>query len=101
MANAGIDRSNLGPGEGDRALLLPVDADASAARLREALAAIWPDPPAVLITDSFGRTWHYGATCVAIGADGMPSLVDRRGAFRCQRGKCEANQTYRGALTTS
>src|SRR3546814_5623826 len=46
MANAGIDRSNLGPGEGDRALLLPVDADASAARLREALAAIWPDPPA-------------------------------------------------------
>ena len=79
MANAGIDRSNLGPGEGDRALLLTVDADASAARLRDALAAIWPEPPAVLITDSFGRPWRYGVTCVAIGASGMPSLVDRRG----------------------
>ncbi|WP_313806719.1 coenzyme F420-0:L-glutamate ligase [Sphingobium sp.] len=79
MANAGIDRSNIGPGGGERALLLPVDADASAAKLREALAMIWPKPPAVLIIDSFGRPWRYGVTCVAIGASGLPSLVDRRG----------------------
>src|SRR3546814_5350790 len=66
-------------GGGEKALLRHGYADASAARLHEALAAIWPDPPAVLITDSFGRPWRYGVTCVAIGASGMPSLVDRRG----------------------
>lgn len=79
MANAGIDRSNIGPGEGERALLLPLDADASAERLRGGLGVIWTDPPAVLISDSFGRPWRYGVTCVAIGASGLPSLVDRRG----------------------
>ena len=79
MANAGIDRSNIGPGEGERALLLPLDADASAERLHKALAAIWPEPPAVLVSDSFGRPWRHGVTCVAIGAAGMPSLIDRRG----------------------
>lgn len=79
MANAGIDRSNIGPGEGERALLLPIDADESAERLHKALAAIWPEPPAVLVSDSFGRPWRHGVTCVAIGAAGMPSLIDRRG----------------------
>jgi coenzyme F420-0:L-glutamate ligase/coenzyme F420-1:gamma-L-glutamate ligase len=79
MANAGIDRSNIGPGEGERALLLPVDADASAERLRAALAKIWAEPPAILISDSFGRPWRHGVTCVAIGASGLPSLIDRRG----------------------
>jgi coenzyme F420-0:L-glutamate ligase/coenzyme F420-1:gamma-L-glutamate ligase len=79
MANAGIDRSNIGPDGEDRALLLPVDAEASAERLRTALATIWPEPPAVVISDSFGRPWRYGVTCVAIGASGLPSLIDRRG----------------------
>jgi len=79
MANAGIDRSNIGPGESERALLLPIDADASAERLRTALGTIWMDPPAIVISDSFGRPWRYGVTCVAIGASGLPSLVDRRG----------------------
>lgn len=79
MANAGIDRSNIGAGEGDRVLLLPVDADASAGRLREALATRWPEPPAVLVSDSFGRPWRHGVVNVAIGASGMPALIDRRG----------------------
>lgn len=79
MANAGIDRSNIGRGASDRALLLPVDADASAERLRDALKVRWPVPPAVLITDSFGRPWRYGVVNVAIGASGLPSLIDRRG----------------------
>lgn len=78
MANAGIDRSNVGPGS-ERVLLLPVDADASAERLREAFTLIWGKPPAVLISDSFGRPWRYGVTAVAIGASGLPSLVDQRG----------------------
>lgn len=80
MANAGIDRSNLGPGGGERALLLPLDSDASAGRLREDLRRWWPEPPAVLISDSFGRPWRYGVTNVALGASGLPALVDRRGA---------------------
>ncbi len=78
MANAGIDRSNLGR-EGDYVLLLPVDPDASADRLRSAMADRWPMPPAVLISDSFGRPWRYGVVNVAIGASGLPSLIDQRG----------------------
>ncbi|MCF8709412.1 coenzyme F420-0:L-glutamate ligase [Rhizorhapis sp. SPR117] len=79
MANAGIDRSNIGPGGDTRALLLPVDADASAARLFADFGAMWPEPPAVVISDSFGRPWRYGVTGVAIGACGLPALIDRRG----------------------
>ncbi|CAN5157156.1 coenzyme F420-0:L-glutamate ligase [soil metagenome] len=74
MANAGIDRSNIGPGNEDRALLLPVDPDASAERIAAAL-----NGPAVVISDSFGRPWRYGVVCVGIGASGLPSLIDRRG----------------------
>jgi coenzyme F420-0:L-glutamate ligase/coenzyme F420-1:gamma-L-glutamate ligase len=79
MANAGIDRSNLGAGREDHALLLPLDADLSAARLRDALAHRWSPPPAVVISDSFGRPWRMGVVNVAIGASGLPALVDRRG----------------------
>jgi len=79
MANAGIDRSNTGPGNTDRVLLLPVDADASAMRLHAALETYWPQVPAVVISDSFGRPWRYGVTNVAIGVSGLPALIDRRG----------------------
>ena len=79
MANAGIDRSNLGARDDEAALLLPEDADASAERLREALSRRGIDM-AVLITDSFGRPWRHGVVNVAIGASGLPSLIDRRGS---------------------
>lgn len=79
MANAGIDRSNLGKDGGDSVLLLPVDSDASAARLRHGLSERYGIAPAVVISDSFGRPWRYGVVCVAIGASGLPSLVDKRG----------------------
>jgi coenzyme F420-0:L-glutamate ligase / coenzyme F420-1:gamma-L-glutamate ligase len=78
MANAGIDQSNLGEGDADRVLLLPRDPDASAARIR---AALGDTPPAIVISDSFGRPWRYGVVNVAIGAAGLPSLVDRRGSL--------------------
>ncbi len=78
MANAGIDRSNLGGRGDDTVLLLPEDADASAERLRHALSQRGIDM-AVLITDSFGRPWRHGVVNVAIGASGLPSLIDRRG----------------------
>jgi coenzyme F420-0:L-glutamate ligase/coenzyme F420-1:gamma-L-glutamate ligase len=79
MANAGIDQSNVGPGRQGDVLLLPEDADASAARLRDELTARWGVSPAVVVSDSFGRPWRHGVTLVAIGASGLPSLVDCRG----------------------
>jgi coenzyme F420-0:L-glutamate ligase/coenzyme F420-1:gamma-L-glutamate ligase len=78
MANAGIDRSNIGPAAGEQALLLPEDSDASAERLRLALGQ-GGVRPAVVISDSFGRPWRMGVTNVAIGAAGLPALIDWRG----------------------
>ena len=75
-ANAGVDASNV-PGE-DSVCLLPLDPDASAAKLRAALST--PDgTPAVIISDSFGRAWREGITNVAIGVAGMQPLADYRG----------------------
>ena len=73
MANAGIDRSNIGGGPADRVLLLPEDPDASARILSAALGM------PVVISDSFGRPWREGVVGVAIGAAGLPALIDRRG----------------------
>nr|WP_298721920.1 coenzyme F420-0:L-glutamate ligase [uncultured Steroidobacter sp.] len=81
MANAGIDRSNVPGAAQDRVLLLPNDPDASAARLRDELSARWQVPVAVLISDSFGRAWRNGVVNVAIGAAGLPSIIDRRGEY--------------------
>lgn len=75
MANAGIDRSNI-PNADDHVLLLPEDCDASARRLREALA---PEHPAVIISDSFGRPWREGTVNVALGVAGYASVLDLRG----------------------
>lgn len=79
MANAGIDRSNIGPGKEERALLLPVDPDASAEAIRRRFGKDEGARPGVVISDSFGRPWRYGVVGVAIGAAGLPALVDRRG----------------------
>jgi coenzyme F420-0:L-glutamate ligase/coenzyme F420-1:gamma-L-glutamate ligase len=98
MANSGIDRSNTGPDGQDRVLLLPVDSDASARRLREALTDYWPQPPAVLISDSFGRPWRYGVTNVAIGASGLPALVDRRGETDRNGRRLEVTQIALGDM---
>ena len=83
LANAGIDQSNLGAGEGygegPQALLLPLDPDASAAQLRAALHAATGQQVAVLVIDSLGRAWRMGTTGTAIGVAGMPALLDLRG----------------------
>ena len=74
MANAGIDQSNVAPQDGvERALLLPKDPDGSAAALSAKLKM------SVLIIDSFGRPWRKGTTGIAIGAAGLPSIIDMRG----------------------
>jgi coenzyme F420-0:L-glutamate ligase/coenzyme F420-1:gamma-L-glutamate ligase len=70
-ASAGVDRSNAaGP---DTVVLLPVDPDASAGRLADALGV------AVIVSDSFGRPFRHGTTDIAIGVAGIAPLLDLRG----------------------
>jgi coenzyme F420-0:L-glutamate ligase/coenzyme F420-1:gamma-L-glutamate ligase len=71
-ANAGVDRSNAGAP--DTVVLLPVDPDASAARLRDAFRVTAGATVSVVVTDTFGRPWREGHTNVAIGLDGLPAL---------------------------
>lgn len=77
MANAGIDRSNVGGN--DRVLLLPVAPDASAAALRRSILERHGLNVGLIICDSFGRPWRKGVTNVALGAAGIPALLNRRG----------------------
>jgi coenzyme F420-0:L-glutamate ligase/coenzyme F420-1:gamma-L-glutamate ligase len=78
LANAGIDRSNVGEGE-DAVLLLPADPDASARRIRQALARASGAQIGVIVTDSVGRAWRKGTVGIAIGAAGVAPFVDLRG----------------------
>lgn len=76
-ANSGIDRSNQNA-DGE-VTLLPVDADASARRLRDDLAALCDADVAVVVTDTFGRPWRLGQIDFAIGAAGFRVLDDHAG----------------------
>ena len=76
-ANAGVDASNAA-GE-ETVVLLPVDPDASARRLRAGLRGRTGRSPAVIVTDSFGRAWRHGQCDVAIGCAGLDPLEDWRG----------------------
>jgi len=67
-ANSGVDLSNS-PGD-EVAVLLPLDPDASAERIR---AALGPGR-AVIISDTFGRPWREGLVDVAIGVAGLAPL---------------------------
>lgn len=75
-ANAGVDRSNAGAA---RAVLLPVDPDRSANRIRLRLSDRFDVDLAVIVTDTFGRAWRRGLTDVAIGVAGMAAIDDLRG----------------------
>jgi coenzyme F420-0:L-glutamate ligase / coenzyme F420-1:gamma-L-glutamate ligase len=80
MANAGIDHSNIGPSDGvDRVLLLPVDPDASAEALRQRLVDTTGKRIAIIISDSFGRPFRRGTVGIALGAAGLPAVIDWRG----------------------
>lgn len=82
MANAGVDQSNLpGGGDGKLVLLLPADPDVSAHEIRERIFAVSGVLVGVIVSDSFGRPWREGVINVAIGAAGVPSLIDRRGSL--------------------
>jgi coenzyme F420-0:L-glutamate ligase/coenzyme F420-1:gamma-L-glutamate ligase len=75
-ANAGVDRSNAAAGT---ALLLPLDPDRSAHRIRRSLERSTGTRIGVAVTDTFGRPWRRGLADVAIGISGIPAIVDLRG----------------------
>jgi coenzyme F420-0:L-glutamate ligase / coenzyme F420-1:gamma-L-glutamate ligase len=76
-ANSGVDESNVAGGR--VVCLLPVDPDASAARLRAALRERLGVTVAVIISDTFGRPWRDGQVNVAIGCAGIAPLSDYAG----------------------
>ena len=78
-ANAGIDASNI-PGE-NAICLLPVDPDASAQGIRDAVRSRLGVDVAVLVSDTFGRPWRNGAVNVSIGVAGFNPVVSYIGEF--------------------
>lgn len=81
-ANGGVDESNVSGNDGE-VLLLPVDADRSAAQLRARLQALSSEGAtfeiAVIISDTWGRPWRNGQVNMAIGVAGLEPLADYRG----------------------
>jgi coenzyme F420-0:L-glutamate ligase/coenzyme F420-1:gamma-L-glutamate ligase len=76
-ANAGIDKSNV---EGqDKIALLPLDPDASARNIRRRVEELSGKRVSVIISDTHGRAHRDGEVNVAIGASGIPVILDRRG----------------------
>lgn len=78
-AHAGIDQSNVDHGDGDKALLLPKDPDASAAGLREEIRKRNGVNVSIIVTDSHNRPWRMGTIGGAIGCAGLEVLDDHRG----------------------
>lgn len=76
-ANAGVDASNTA--DDGEVVLLPLDPDASARRLRARMRELTGAGPAVLVSDSFGRPWRHGQVDVALGCAGLRPLDDWRG----------------------
>jgi coenzyme F420-0:L-glutamate ligase/coenzyme F420-1:gamma-L-glutamate ligase len=76
-ASAGVDASNAP--EAGTLVLLPLDPDASAERLRRRLLELTGCEVGVIVSDSFGRAWRQGTTDVAVGAAGVRVLVDLEG----------------------
>jgi coenzyme F420-0:L-glutamate ligase / coenzyme F420-1:gamma-L-glutamate ligase len=76
-ASAGVDASNA---KGvDTLVLLPLDPDASARGLRDAIHERAGVAVGVIVSDSFGRAWRQGTTDVALGVAGLTALLDLRG----------------------
>lgn len=80
-AAAGIDASNVDRSE---VALLPVDPDASAARVRAGLRERLGVEVGVVVTDTMGRCWRVGQTDAAIGSAGLVALHGYGGAVDAQ-----------------
>src|SRR4051794_8434175 len=90
VAAAGIDASNVAQ---DALVLLPEDGDASARTLRSRLRELLRVDVAVVVSDTFGRTWREGLTDVAVGAAGIAALIDHRGAVDSFGNRPETTRT--------
>jgi coenzyme F420-0:L-glutamate ligase / coenzyme F420-1:gamma-L-glutamate ligase len=90
VAAAGIDASNVGQ---DALVLLPEDADASARTVRARLRDLLGVDVAVVVSDTFGRTWREGLTDVAVGSAGVPALLDLRGSVDAFGNRLETTRT--------
>ena len=80
-ANAGVDASNVEEGQ---IVLLPIDPDASARRIRSRIKHLTDRDVAVIVSDTFGRAWRLGQTDIAIGVAGIEPFVDYRGTTDTQ-----------------
>ncbi|MGY1835180.1 coenzyme F420-0:L-glutamate ligase [Blastococcus sp. SYSU DS0510] len=89
VAAAGIDASNVAA---DTLVLLPEDGDASARRLRTRLRELAGVDVAVVVSDTFGRTWREGLTDVAVGAAGITALDDHRGTVDAHGNRLETTR---------
>ena len=89
LAAAGVDISNVARNE---LALLPVDPDASAARLREGLRAKLGVDVGVIVSDSMGRPWRTGITDAAIGVAGFSAVFDARGQLDAHGNLLEVTQ---------
>ena len=76
-ASAGVDASNA-KGH-DTVVLLPLDPDASAQRVRDRIRELAGIDVGVIVSDSFGRAWRRGTTDVALGVSGLAPLLDLEG----------------------
>ena len=76
-ASAGVDASNAP--EPGTLVLLPLDPDASAARIRARVHELSGARVGVIVSDSFGRPWRQGTIDVALGAAGIRVMEDLRG----------------------
>ena len=88
-ANAGVDASNVAM---ERVVLLPVDPDLSARRIRKRLERLAGCDLSVVISDTFGRAWRLGQTNVAIGVAGLDPFVDYRGTLDSQGREMQATR---------
>ena len=76
LAAAGVDESNTAAGT---VVPLPLDCDASARSLREAVWSRTGRNIAVVVTDTAGRAWRLGQTDIAAGCAGLLPLLDLAG----------------------
>lgn len=89
QAASGVDASNVA---GDEVATLPLDPDASAARLRAGLKAALGVDVAVVVTDTMGRAWRIGQTDAAIGSAGLRVLHRYAGAVDSQGNELEVTE---------